>query len=120
MLCLFTAAYAIIADMLLLKRDTAGRNACDLFELVLTFPVAAPHSAYKARFVIGNVFKFIKIVRVKRHLSAAFESLFIKSVTHRLQKLGYFFIKLVKRNNDLFTVVTSYNNAGIVLYILRT
>ena len=63
MLSRLSAAYALIRDIVLNKRNTTGFNsACYLLELVLTFRLSAPHSLNKAGMILRDIKEFIVIV----------------------------------------------------------
>ena len=84
MLCFFAAAYAFAVQLLLLEGNTAGGYAGIVLKLVLALAVAAPHSADKARLIIGDFLHFFEAVRVKCHIRPALKRLIVKTVVNRL------------------------------------
>ena len=50
----FSTAYALVGQMLLRERHAAGGCCGVFFDLVLAGLIAAPHSLYKARFLVDG------------------------------------------------------------------
>ena len=111
-LCGFSATDTGVSDMFLVKRNATGLNASrDVLQLILASRIATPHSAYESGLICRYVKEFLLAGRVACLSRKVLICPFVKLVVYRTQRLGDFFLDIVKRYYLLLAADSAYENA---------
>ena len=107
LLCLASAANALVAACFFTEGNAAGGNVCLFLELQLAFQIAAPHSA---DITALRVCDFLQLVQRRNRPCAAssvLKRLLIKSCSKICKALLGLFNKIADRNKALLSVIAA-------------